>query len=313
MSTQSKQWTLYKKAFHLGVNNLKRNKFLSLASVIVIAILLFIFNVILSINYTVQNTLGELNKKVDLIIYLQDSAIKTPIILEGFIGNVSKQPGVLNVKYVSQSDALEQINALQPETAEFIQKYQIKNPLPASINISTSDPEYHTAIISYIKSNYPNIISSINENNDEQNNRLRKIINNLANVQNFADQIIFWIVLVFLVGGILIVLNSIQIAIFSRKDELFIMQLIGASHNFIRLPFLLEGAFYAALAVLLNILLLFGLSLSTQDGNAAFALWSFGNWDVILVIAIELLISIGICMASAFAATQGYLHKKLNF
>lgn len=297
-------------SFQASFINLWRNKLLSAASIIVIGIIVFIFNIILSIDFTVQNTLQELNKKVDLTIYLQDKVSEDPLMVEAFIDSVKDINGVVSVQFTSKDDALKQIEKLHPQTVEFFQKYQIQNPLPGSISITTKGPEYQDEIKNYIRVVFPNFISSINDNNDEQAQRTQKILENLKSVQNFADQTIFWVFFVFLIGGILIVINSINITIFSRKQELFIQRFIGAKHSFIRLPYILEAVWYAVLAVLFSF---FMLMLITQFGNDtnSFALWRFNNIQAYEILLLELFAAVALSTIASFIVIESHLRKKL--
>lgn len=310
MSLKSKQkLRLLSLSFQASFTNLWRNKFLSLASIIVIGIIVFIFNIILSINFTVQNTLKELNKKVDLTIYLQDQVSRDPLMVEAFMEGVQDLNGVVDVKFTSKEDALQQIEKLHPQTVEFFQKYQISNPLPGSVSVTTEDPRYHDEIKNYVRVVFPNFISSINDNNDEQTQRTRKILDNLKSVQNFADQTIFWVVFVFLLGGILIIINSINITIFSRQKELFIQRFIGADHSFIRLPYMLEAGWYAVLAILLNLVML--LIITKSSATQALTLWQFDSAQAYQILSLELLATVVLSIVASFLVIESHLRKKL--
>lgn len=308
MKAKKSKFRLFTRGLKLSLTNLWRNKFLSGASILVIATIVFIFNVILSINYTVTNTVSELNQKVDLTIYVQDKDDRS---LEKFIDDVKKIEGVTDASLISKDDALDQVKLLHPETVEFLNKYEIDNPLPNSISISTEDPKYHEEIRNTLQSEFPNIISSINENNSEQIKRTRKISDNLKNVQNFADQIIFWIILVFMIGGALIIINALQVSIFSRQKELSVMRFIGASHGFIRLPYILEAIWYAILAVGLNFIMIKVLSASVSEGTPALELWTSTNPELQRIVIYEFLATIGLSIVSSFIAIQRHLHKRL--
>ena len=119
----------------LGLNNFWRNKFLSMATIIVMAIIIFIFNVILAIQFIGNQALQSLSERVDIVIYLQDDieyydATK----LTEALKNID---GVKNVKYTSKEEALEIVGKTHPKTAEFLTKFNLKNPLPPSISITT--------------------------------------------------------------------------------------------------------------------------------------------------------------------------------
>ncbi len=309
-STTKQKLRLFSLSLKASFVNLWRNKFLSLASIVVIGIIVFIFNIILSIDFTVQNTLKELNQKVDLTIYLQDRVSEDGAIVESFLANVKQIEGVVDVKFISKSDALQQIEKLHPQTVDFFQKYQITNPLPGSISITTSDARYHDEIKNYIRTVFPNYISSINDNTDEQSQRTRKIVDNLKSVESFANQTVFWVFFVFLIGGILIIINSINITIFSRQKDLFIQRFVGADHNFIRLPYILEAVWYSTSAVLASFVLLMFIT-KISDTGSSFTLWSFSNIQAYQIFFIELLAATALSSIASFIVIESHLRKKL--
>ena len=140
---------------------------------------------------------------------------------------------------------------------------------------------------------------------------LSDVAKNLANISHFVRQIIFWIILVFILGGALVVINAIQLTIYTRRHEIYIMRLVGATPGFIRLPFLFEGILYGIFAVLLSFLILFILSQNIQVEGSN--LWSYyQNIQLGKIFISELLITLTIGIVSSFSATEQYLKGKLT-
>ena len=140
---------------------------------------------------------------------------------------------------------------------------------------------------------------------------LSNVAKNLDSISNFVRQIIFWLVMVFIIGGTLVIVNAVQLTIYTRRHEIYIMRLVGATPNFIRLPFLFEGILYCICAVFLSFLflLLVGRSIQIEDAMLINYYQSFELWKVFLA---ELFISIFLGIISSFTAVEQYIKGKLQ-
>lgn len=288
---------LFKKGFKFAASNVWRNKVLSLATIFVIAIIIFIFNIILSINFIAKDAVTDLNKKVDLVIYLKDS---TDVMhAQNLMDMIRALDGVENVTYTTKTEALVQLKKIHPELSLSFEKYNLGNPLPASFNITTTDPKYHSAITSFLsQQQYNAYLSNVTTSNDT--NIIQSVSKNLLKVSNFTHQVIFWLIMTFIIGGALIILNALQITIFMRKQEISVMKLVGSSHWFIRLPFIIEAVIYGILAVSLSFLMLFVLSKNLQI--------EFPN--IFNYMIVELLVTIILSVCSSMIAVHEHLITK---
>lgn len=295
----AKSNTLYllETSLRLGLNNIWRNKVLSLATIFVTATILFIFNIILTVNFIASSALTDLNKKIDLTIYLkEDTTYEQAQII---IKDLSNLEGVENAIYTSKQDALEKIKSIHPDISLTFEKYDLENPLPASIDITTSHPKYHPIVSEFLQQDKYQIYLGNIVTND--NNIISNVSKNLLELTNFTQQIIFWLILTFILGGSLIIINALQITIFSRKKEIGVMKLVGASNWFIRAPFLIESTIYGTLAVILSFIML-----SILSGKI--------NYDVIkfpTIFLVELAITILLSIFSATVAIHEHLQKDI--
>ncbi|MBT4917209.1 FtsX-like permease family protein [Candidatus Peregrinibacteria bacterium] len=181
------------------------------------------------------------------------------------------------------------------------------------MNITTSHPEYHAQIGQFLKSDpkYKLVLSKIVTTDQEGNNSiLTSVSENLLELTNFARQIIFWIIMIFIIGGALIILNALQITIFNRKKEIAVMKLVGASHWFIRLPFIIESIIYGLLAVAISFVMLLVLSkkIQIQETNL-FSYYSDIKFYKIFIV--ETIATITLSIMSSMAAVHEYLNKQL--
>jgi len=250
-------FTEFGRGVRLGLTNLWRNRLLSLATILVMAIMVCIFNSILAVNLISRQALTNLNQKVDLVLYLKDGTDYYNANL--LASKIRDLPGVKNVQYISKEQALQLISKTYPQTTDFLTKFNLRNPLPASISVTTENAEDQQGIYNYIAKSplnqYVEDDKDFNQVSDQD--VLSSTTKNLISINSFVKQLIFWVVFIFVIGGSLIVINAVQLTIYTRRNEVFVMRLVGATPNFIRLPFLTEGVCYALISVSFSFLLLF--------------------------------------------------------
>lgn len=292
---------LLEKSLHLALSNIWRNKILSIATVFVIGTIIFIFNIILAVNFVAQDALQDLNKKVDVTIYLQESTTYEQT--QQLANDIQQLPGVETITYLSKDDALTKLKSTHPELSFAFEKYKLGNPLPASLNVTTEHPKYHQAIADFLNQDkYQVYLSNIIQSGDSENNAiLSSVSKNLISLTDFTHQLIFWLIMTFIIGGALIILNAIQITIFTRKKEISIMKLVGASNWFIRSPFIIESVIFGISAVVISFIMLLMLS-----GNLSI---EYSSLSIIFII--ELLITICISIFSSMIAIHEYMKKDI--
>lgn len=298
--------TAFSRTIGLGFTNFWRNKILSIATILVIAVILFIFNIILAVHFMGNQALKTLSDRVDLVIYLRDDISFYDA--KNLSDQLQMMEGVKTVKYISKEEALEKVSQIDPRTAEFLKKFNVHNPLPPSINIKTNQPEDYKKIEAFLEQpETKNLMKNYVANGGtDESVILSSVAKNLSNITSFVKQIIFWLVLVFIVGGILVIANAIQLTIYTRRQEIFVMRLVGATPSFISLPFIFEGIIYSICAVVLSIVFLILLAKTIQMQDLT--LWSFySTLQLNKVFVVELLITMALGGISSFLAVEQYL------
>ena len=239
--------TLYR-VIKFGLVNFWRNWVLSSTSIIVLAISLLIISAFVSFNFLLQQTVEGINQKVDLIVYFKDSADENQILqLQNVLSNRSQ---VREVNYISKDAALQKwlANTTNQRLKDIVTEQG--NPLPRSIEIKLASADNAQSVIDFL--------------NQDQN---KTLIANIRYNKIVVDKIVAYSKVVKQVGIILsgifvliafyVVLNTIRLAIYARKEEIDIMKLVGASPGYIVWPFLVEGILFgvmgAAIAFLLSL------------------------------------------------------------
>lgn len=226
-----------------GLVSFWRNGWLSTATVLIMTIALIVWTTLFLSNIALISVLSVLSEKVDISVYFNLDAKEPDILslkskLEG-ISDVAK------IDYVSQGNALE-IFKHRHSGDEILLKSISEldnNPLEASLNILAKDTTKYDSIVSLLGNDqYKNFISKINySENRAAIERLSYIIKVLRESGLLASLMLGFI-------AFLVAFNTVRLAIYSSREEITVMKLVGASNWFVRGPFLTEGVIHGLLA-----------------------------------------------------------------
>lgn len=214
--------------FREGVKNLVRNGWMTFASVSAVAITLLILGVSLVIALNAQNMSSYVAGQLEVDVFLQQSMTDA----QGMeVANQIKDlSGVKSVQFVTKAQGLQDLEKrLGPQYGNLLTG--IQNPLPDKVIVKAANPKQTLDIANKIKG-----MSGVAKVNDGQSfvERFFQFMNVLRNIG-----IIFVVALV--ITAMFLISNTIKITIFSRRREIEIMKLVGATNWFIRWPFLTEG------------------------------------------------------------------------
>lgn len=234
-------------AFSNSVRGIRSATTASSMAILTIAIVLILAG---SATLLVENMAGileEFGGELQLTAYLDD---KTPIEEQRQLAqHVAAAPGVDHVEFVTKEQALDRFGRLAGG-AELLAGLE-ENPLPASLEIHLR-PEARTPeaieILDAALDGLPGI--------DELAHSQEWIAGYARAVALFRTAVLF-ISIVLGLAALLIVANTIRLALYSRRDELDILSLVGASRTFVRVPFMLEGTLQGLMGGLIALLVIF--------------------------------------------------------
>lgn len=294
-----------KRGIALSFSNLGRNILSTASTVLVMTIILLLLNITLLLNNVVRNELEVLQSKVDIIIYLKDDADLLKIKeLEDSLRNLDS---IETVTYTSKDDALNKFLQNYPERDNPFQKYVLQNPLPADLTIVTKRAEDQQQILDYLKqSGYGNLLSSVSQSDIVNQQITRNVIIFTRSVEKF----LFLLIVTFTLSAALIIINTIHFTIYTRKDEIEIMKLVGARPYFIKLPFLLEGMIYGGGSTAISMVLL--ALIAFYLNGPEFSILELKSFLTPLYIMIEIILALLFGLASAWIATTLYFKKNLR-
>lgn len=296
-----------------GVKNFFRNAWLSIAATAVMVVTLSIVLFSFVANATFSHTIQDIRDRIDISVFLKDEV--TADRRQELTNTLLGMENVREVQYVSKEQALEDYRKQNEDNIELqLAITQTDNPLPASLRIKLHNPDLLEDLRTFLEQ--PDIKELQSDETSYSGDR-KEAIDKIAKATTFIRQAGIGGVLIFAAISVLIIFNTIQMAIFNRRDELAIMKLLGASRSYIRGPFLVESTFIGVVAALISVALCKGIfAVASGTLNAS----TFGLLDIAWsgaffsdhfwsILGLQLGIGILIGMGSSFVATQRYLKR----
>ncbi|MFA5009899.1 MAG: permease-like cell division protein FtsX [Patescibacteria group bacterium] len=239
-------YIFWHRIFKSAWQSFRRNGWLSLVAVFIMAQALLIISILASLNVVIGTTITSINERIDVAVFFKETALEKDIL--ELKSQVESWEDVRGVTYVSSQEAMDKfltenrnrtiIRSIIPEEENF---------LPASLEIKASDPYKIEGIVEQIRNGqYAKVIS---ETSLEDN---QKIIEKLRNVSSFIQRSSLILAIVLVGVSLMIIFNTIRITIFTRRQEIEIMKLVGATDWYIRWPFIIEGMMYGVIASVLT-------------------------------------------------------------
>ncbi|HRN97457.1 MAG TPA: permease-like cell division protein FtsX [Candidatus Saccharibacteria bacterium] len=255
-----KMLTFYR-MFRYGVNNFSRNAWLTIAATAVMTITLLIIFTTVVAKAVLSDTVGQLRDEVAMSIYLKTDT--TDDVGKKLINQVEALPSVRSATFISSEEARDKIAQENKDNQNVLNAIkEATNLTPATLQVTVQDINNTNELQSFVDNNKL-VKQYINPDHKPSfAGERRAAIQSIGRAVNFAQQVGIIAGSVFVVISSLIIFNTIRMAIFNRKEEIHMMQLIGADKSFIRGPFLIEALMYGFIAAIiatgLGILALYG-------------------------------------------------------
>jgi len=300
-------FTLLKRILKASWLNFRRNIGLSLATIFILLITISLITYLFLFRQISQFLIAELEAKVDISVYFREDSLEEEILKAE--DELSKMSEVKEVEYISQEMARE----------KFIQKHKDnpllmasleeigENPFLATLNIKAQKPEQYETLANFLEnSDFKNYI----EQPIDYYQR-KPIINKLSSITSVINKAGIGISIILILLSFLVAFNTIRLAIFNQREEIFIMRLVGASNWFIRGPFLFQGVIAGFFATLITILIFFltcwGLGPKLEIFLPNFNLQDFFFQNLWILFSIQLLTGMILGIFSSLIAMRRYL------
>ena len=218
-----------------------RNFSLSIASIVCVSITLFIVSVAIILSANVNNFSTNIKKDVTIIAFLEKKSDKNAIQKE-----LNELKNIAKVEFVSKVDAKKELSASSSQFKEWLKDWNDDDlPLKDSFKIKVSDLKQINDTVSKIE--VIKGISSVNYG--------KTTIEKMLTTFEVVNKLMYTTVIILIVVTIFLIINTIKLTIYSRKREIEIMRVVGASNFAIKFPFVVEGMVLGFIGSIIPILL----------------------------------------------------------
>ena len=288
----------------------RRNGWLSLVATFMMMQALLLISLFVSINVGVNRTIQAINSRIDVAVFFKEYVPESDIMV--FKDKINNIEGIKEITYISQAEALKNYTAYNSDSQELLDV--IGNDasfLPASLEIKVTNPYLLETVVSQIEGRDESkmILETGLKKNQEIVDKLRQL-NRLVGVADVSLSLIFIII------ALLIIFNTIRMTIFTRKEEIEIMKLVGATDWYIRWPFIIEGMLYGVMGAAAAFILMVGgwLFINSGFGSRYFSLGALGGQTLITplfalqILLLQLLFGVVVGAISSYLSTRKHLH-----
>lgn len=228
--------------------SLKRNKTISIASVITVFITFFVLGIFTLAAQNANLAIAGVEDKIEIQVFL-DEDIKL-IDQREIQVKLNEQPGIKEVSYESKEEAYNNFKETTSGNEGMLKGYTLeKNPFPASYVVKIEDIDEVQNIIEQISS-----LQGVESIKNQQD-----LINTISSVVKGIRWIGVILFIVLIAVSIFLIMNTTKLTVYSRRREVGIMKFVGATDWFIRWPFIIEGMVIGIVGSLLSILAIIGL------------------------------------------------------
>ena len=229
-----------------ALKSIKRNITVSFAAMLTVLVTFFVLGTFTLVGLNFNKTIEDVADKIEIKVYLQDD-IKLVNQREVEI-KLAEQEGVKAVTYESKDEAFTKLKKDLEGNSGMLEGYSLENnPLASSYIVTLEDASY-AGDVSKAVEDMTGVESITNQ---------QELIEKISNVVDFVQILGVVLFFVFIGVSIFLVMNTIKLAVYSRRREVGIMKFVGATDWFIRWPFVIEGMIIGAVGSLLATVILY--------------------------------------------------------
>jgi len=246
--------TIWLRILRTTWQNISRNAAASVAAVLVISLLTALANALIFANFTRDAAISAVESQLDLPISFAgetDSFQASNLAAE----LQEEFPGITEIRFISADDAFTGFLGSFREENETLADWLIdnteKSPLPATL-IVVAGTDLQTEVIDWLTSS--RFAKQLDLETLEQSEIATLSASKIESISRTLGQLSYGLGISSAALTVLIILVVLQLAIISRRNEITIMRLTGATRRFVRLPFLLEGGLFGLLGAVFGTL-----------------------------------------------------------
>jgi cell division transport system permease protein len=292
-----------------SIQNFFRNIWLSIVTITVIVLTLFSVTGLVFVNAVLGEAITLVESKVDVSVYFKPTT--TDVQIFAVQTNLEALPYIKEVTYVSKSESLAKLRATYKDSPLILEslKELDDNPLGDELIISTYETSDYQKVTDVLQAT-PQYAVLIDNQSFSDNSY---IITKLEQIASQVTRIGWGITIFFGIISLLVIVNTIRIAIYTYRDEIGIMKLVGSSNWFVRGPFIGEAIMYAVTGTIVTLGLGY-LVASFSDpyivgllGHVDFTLLSYLNSNAIIIFGLQFIGILFISVGATSLALRRYM------
>lgn len=293
-----------------GVQNFWRNVWLSVVTVVILTLNLFLMSMVMGLNVVGDQALTAVKEKVNLSVFFTATTSEQQV--KTIREELLQKAEVKSVDVITRQQHLEDLKAAYPDSGLVNAAIEVlgDNPLGPGLVVTARSFDGYSGIVQALHDErYATVIEDTG--NDFEANR--DVINTISRTVSNLRQVAVWLNLFFALIAALMVFNTIRVNIYTHSDEIGIMKLVGSSDTFVRGPFIVTSVVYGILAAVITTLLFVPvLTIANPFLNSFFAgydinILGYFYQHVWLILGLEVLVGCGLSALSSLFAIGRYL------
>lgn len=305
--------TDYRRIIRSGGLAFWRNKLVSASSLLIMTITLIVAGALILLNALLNFSLAQIQDRVDVNVYFYPDISEESILVVQ--EKLAALPEVARVTYTSREEAIVKFQERHQDDYLTLQalKELDENPLGASLSIKATESAQYESIAqlfdedSTLITDVNSVVEKVNfYQNKEIIDRLNQLIATVRNL-GIAITVFFGII------SIIITLNTIRLTIYTAREEIGVMRLVGAEARYVRGPFIVTGMLYGIIAAVLSVIILYPVTLfigqRTETFFGGLDIFHYYTGNIIQFFIILLVVGSLLGMLASLVAVHKYLKK----
>ncbi len=261
-----------RRVFRAGFLSFWRNAFVSFSSLLAITEALFIFGIVIFAGVVLNATLGAIQDQADMsVVFLTTASEERVLETKGLLEAL---PEVSSITYASREEVLASFREDHKDDQLTLQALDElgENPFGARLTIEAKDISQYNVIAEFLNEQAALVAGAtpVIEKINYYDPKYRLATERLEGIISSATWLGVVLILLFTVTTITICLNLVRLAIYTSRDEIQVMRLVGAASGFIRMPFMIQGALQGLIAGMLTLFLFYPFTYFIKDAAIQF-------------------------------------------
>ena len=228
-----------------GFSNVFKNKKSTGASLMIMCATMIIFGIFLILGENINHFVDQVESEQGMQVFVKNEATQEQIDELG--EKIRAIDGVSTVEFVSKDEALEQMRERFGDKQDLLDGYEGENNIfSASYVVTLTDLSKSKTVQDQINT-YTDVVKKITSKDE--------VTTTLINLANGIKIVTGVILVLLIIISIFIIANTIKLTVHARRKEISIMKYVGATNNFIRWPFIVEGMIIGILASIISIII----------------------------------------------------------